>query len=60
MNIYNERFQKHYDELKWLYCELYQDREDVMSYLNDLTANMKAFYNDRNAALRTSDRKREA
>lgn len=60
MNIYNERFQKHYDELKWLYCELYQDHEDVMSYLNDLTANMKAFYNDRNAALRTSDRRREA
>ena len=58
--VYNERFQKHYDELKWLYCELYQDRDDVMTYLNDLTSNMKTFYNGRNAALRASDSKREA
>ena len=58
--VYNERFQKHYDELKWLYCELYQDRDDVMTYLNDLTSNMKTFYNGRNAVLRASDSKREA
>ena len=58
--VYNERFQKHYDELKWLYCELYQDRDDVMTYLNDLTSNMKAFYNNRNSALKTSDKKRES
>ena len=29
LTLYNERFQKHYDELKWLYCELYQDHDDV-------------------------------
>ena len=60
LTIYNERFQKHYDELKWLYCELYQDRDDVMNHLNDLTTNMQAFYNSRNTALRASDRKRES
>ena len=60
LTIYNERFQKHYDELKWLYCELYQDRDDVMTFLNDLTSNMEAFYNSRNATLRASDRKRES
>ena len=60
LTIYNERFQKHYDELKWLYCELYQDRDDVMTFLNDLTSNMEAFYNNRNAALKESDRKRES
>ena len=58
--LYNERFQKHYDELKWLYCELYQDRDDVMTYLHDLTSNMEAFYNSRNSALKASDKKREA
>ena len=50
MNIYNERFQKHYDELKWLYCELYENRMDMFE---DLCKNL-------NAALKTSDRKREA
>ena len=60
LTLYNERFQKHYDELKWLYCELYQDRDDVMTYLHDLTSNMEAFYNSRNSALKASDKKREA
>ena len=53
LTLYNERFQKHYDELKWLYCELYQDRDDVMTYLHDLTSNMEAFYNSRNSALKS-------
>ena len=57
LTLYNERFQKHYDELKWLYCELYQDRDDVMTYLHDLTSNMEAFYNSRNSALKASDKK---
>ena len=56
LTLYNERFQKHYDELKWLYCELYQDRDDVMTYLHDLTSNMEAFYNSRNSALKASDK----
>ena len=60
LTLYNERFQKHYDELKWLYCELYQDHDDVMTYLHDLTSNMEAFYNSRNSALKASDKKREA
>ena len=60
LTLYNERFQKHYDELKWLYCELYQDRDDVMTYLHDLTSNMEAFYNSRNSVLKASDKKREA
>ena len=49
-------FQKHYDELKWLYCELYRDRDDVMTYLHDLPSNMEAFYNSRNSALKASDK----
>lgn len=57
LDLYNKRFQKHYDELKWLYCELYQDRDDVMTYLNDLTSSMEAFYNSRNSALKASDQR---
>ena len=60
LDLYNKRFQKHYDELKWLFCELYQDRDDVMTYLNDLTSSMEAFYNSRNSALKASDQTREA
>ena len=41
--IYDQRFQKFYDELKWLYCELYQDNPYVMMHLDELTANMKNF-----------------
>lgn len=29
--IYLERFEKHYDELKWLYCELYENPTSVFT-----------------------------
>lgn len=58
-SIYQQRFIRHRDELKWLYCELYQDNPYVMMHLNDLTAGMKDFYDSRKAALKASDRKRE-
>lgn len=28
MKRYLERFEKYYDELKWLYCELYENQMD--------------------------------
>ena len=34
--IYCERLSRHLDELKWLYCELYQDNPYVTMHLNDL------------------------
>ena len=57
-SIYTQRFNRHFDELKWLYCELYQDNPYVMMHLNDLTAEMKNFYTARNKFLKTSDIKR--
>lgn len=57
--IFNDRLSRHYDELKWLYCELYQDNPYVMMHLNDLVAEMKKFYSERNAALKASDLSRE-
>ncbi len=59
-DAYEARFNRHADELKWLYCELYQDNPYVMMHFNDLTADMRGFYADRNAALQASDKKREA
>jgi len=52
---YEDRFNKHYDEIKWLYTELYSND----SMLAELFDNMKRFYDDRGAALKKSDEKRE-
>lgn len=59
-STYTRRFNRHYDELKWLYCELYQYNPYVMMHLNELADNMKAFYNSRKDSLKASDQKREA
>lgn len=57
--IYQTRFDRHYDEIKWLYCELYQDNPSVMKHLNDLTAHLKKFYDERTSLLKSSDLRRE-
>ena len=57
--IYAGRLNHHIDELKWLYCELYQDNPYVMMHLNDLLAELKKFYDARNDDLKTSDLRRE-
>ena len=57
--IYCERLARHLDELKWLYCELYQDNPYVTMHLNDLLKVLKKFYDMRGNALKESDLKRE-
>lgn len=54
--IYGERLRKHMDELKWLYMEMYDDRE----HFDELCASMKQFYDVRKKVLKVSDQKREA
>lgn len=42
---YQKRLQRHLDELKWLYCELYPGREDMfgmMLYIDAFAGNLKA------------------
>lgn len=58
-HIYCERLARHLDELKWLYCELYQDNPYVTMHLNDLLKVLKKFYDMRNDALKESDLNRE-
>jgi len=53
---YQSRLDRHIDELKWLYMELYDN--DAM--LAELLGQMERYYEDRNAALKASDREREA
>lgn len=53
---FERRLSRHYDELKWLYCELYPGREDLF---HQLCTMLEGFYNDRKPAWKTLDRKRE-
>ncbi|MDE7207856.1 MAG: amylosucrase, partial [Lachnospiraceae bacterium] len=52
---YKERFARHFDELRWLYMELY----DNSSMFAELCDNMERFYAERSAALKRLDKKRE-
>ena len=53
--IYKKRFEKHFDELRWLYMELY----DNSSMFAELCDQMKAFFDGRGNDLRALDGKRE-
>lgn len=54
-SIYRNRFNKHFDELKWLYMELYNND----SMFAELCDNMERFYQERKSTLRKSDIVRE-
>lgn len=54
-SIYRERFNKHFDELKWLYMELYNND----SMFAELCDNMERFFEERKNALHKSDIVRE-
>lgn len=54
--VFQKRLEKHYDELRWLYMELY--RNDSM--FAELCDHMKQFYQERNKTLKKLDGKREA
>lgn len=53
---FEQRFARHYEELKWLYCELYENRMDAFEELCDQLWN---WYKDRKPDLKKLDRKRE-
>lgn len=53
---YRNRFNRHYDELKWLYFELYGGQE---KYFLQLCSCLLDFYRDRSEDLKEIDRKRE-
>ena len=53
--MYRKRFDRHFEELRWLYMELYGNS----SMFAELCDNMKRFYMERNTDLRASDASRE-
>ena len=55
-NVYTKRFDRHFEELRWLYMELY----DNGSMFAELCDNLERFYNERGQALKALDEKREA
>ena len=56
MSEYEERFMRHYDELKWLYCELYPNR---MEDFERLCTVIRKRYQHRGRGLKERDRARE-
>ncbi len=55
-NIYLKRLERHHDELRWLYMELY----DNGSMFAELTETMERFYEERNGDLKALDAGRES
>lgn len=55
-NGFEERLQKHHDELRWLYMELY----DNGSMFFELLEYLQRFYQERGNSLKAIDRRREA
>lgn len=53
---YERRLSAHYEELKWLYCELYQNNQWMFEQLLD---QMEEFYRNRRKEWKVLDRKRE-
>lgn len=54
--LFQKRLEKHYDELKWLYCELY---ENGMERFLELLEVLKTRFEERPEDLKALDKKRE-
>lgn len=54
-NIYQTRLERHLDELKWLYMELY----DNQWFFDDLMTHLHQFYEERKSSLKKLDETRE-
>ena len=52
---YTKRFDERYDELKWLYCELYNNNMEAFDWL---CGSLYGYYQERNADLKKLDRSR--
>ena len=55
-NEFHQRLKKHYDELKWLYCELYENGQQAFE---NLCSQLETYYINRKTVLKEKDRERE-
>nr|WP_326167057.1 alpha-amylase family protein [uncultured Oscillibacter sp.] len=56
-SVFDRRLARHYDELKWLYCELYHDGEEAFCRFVEM---LRAAWRARKKPLRDQDALREA
>src|SRR5699024_2621376 len=56
-SVFEHRLARHYDELKWLYCELYHGDLGAFDYFTQM---LRRSWEDRKADLRVQDAQREA
>lgn len=56
-SVFDRRLARHYDELKWLYCELYHDGEEAFRRFVEM---LRAAWRARKKPLRDQDALREA
>ncbi|MCD8221916.1 MAG: alpha-amylase family protein [Clostridiales bacterium] len=54
---FTRRMESRYDELKWLYCELYHNDRQGLAWLCD---SMERYYEERSESCKEKDRRREA
>ena len=55
--VFDQRLARHYDELKWLYCELYNNDTQAFDYFMKV---LRDYYTEREDALKELDLIREA
>ncbi len=55
-SVFEKRLKKHYDELKWLYCEIYKNDPAAFDYFLKM---LRGCWEERKPALRQLDEKRE-
>ena len=53
--LYEKRLNRYYNDLKWLYCELFRDHPEVTGTFSSLTKKMKEIYSERSLSLKAAD-----
>ena len=53
--LYKKRLNHYYNDLKWLYCELFRDHPEVAGTFTSLTKKMKEIYSERSLSLKATD-----
>ena len=53
--LYEKRLKYYYNDLKWLYCELFRDHTEVTGTFSSLTKKMKEIYRERSLSMKEAD-----
>ena len=53
--LYEKRLNRYYNDLKWLYCELFRDHPEVAGTFSSLTKKMKEIYRERSLSMKEAD-----